>query len=153
VALSTTSAAPVRARTVRFAPWLPAALAWGALLGLALWAAAPVVYLLLRAAAHHESLSGGDSIFAADQLQYLAWIRSSGEHFLAGNGFDLRVGGNVFLHPMFAISGLLWRAGMNIALSYLLWLPVAVAVLYVGFRQFSFRLLATPMARAARADS
>jgi hypothetical protein len=128
---------------------LAGALAWGALVALALWAAAPVVYLLIRAAAHHESLSGGDSLFAGDQLQYLAWIRGTGGHVLAADGFALRLGGRVFLHPMFLISGLLWRAGMSIALSYLLWLPVAVGVLYLGFRQFTFRMLSSPLARAA----
>jgi hypothetical protein len=137
-----------RARTTRQIERLAGALGGGALLALVLWAAAPLVYLLLRAAAHHESLSGGDSLFGADQLQYLSWIRSSGEHVLASNGFALRLGGQVFLQPMFVISGLLWHAGMNIALSYLLWLPVAVAALYVGFRKFIFRMISSPLGRS-----
>jgi hypothetical protein len=149
VAASTTYATPARVRRFRGIDRLPAALAWAALAALGLWALAPIVYLLAKAAVHHESLSGGESLFAADQLQYLAWIRSSGEHVFAGNGFALRLGGDVFLHPMFAISALLWRAGLNIALSYLLWLPVAVGVLYVGFRQFVFRTIASPLARSA----
>lgn len=148
MAVSTTYGAPVQVGTASGAARMPRALAWGALVALGLWAVAPVVYLLLRAAAHHESFSGADSLFAADQLQYLAWIRSSGEHVLASNGFALRLGGNVYLQPMFLISGLLWRAGMNIALSYVLWLPVAVGVLYGGFRKFTFRFLVSPTARA-----
>jgi hypothetical protein len=124
-------------------------LAWGALVALALWAAVPLVYLLIRATIHHESLSGGDSVFAGDQLQYLAWIRGAGQHVAAANGFALRLGDRVFVHPMFLLSGLLWRTGVGIALSYLLWMPVAVAVLYVGFRQFTFRMLSSPMARSA----
>lgn len=128
---------------------LPQTLTWGAVVVLGLYALAPVVYLLAKAAAGHEALSGADSLFAADQLQYLAWIRGSGEHVLAGNGFDLRLGGRVYLQPMFLISGLLWRGGVNIALSYLLWLPVAVAVLCIGFRSFIYRFLDSPMARAA----
>lgn len=124
-------------------------LQWVTLGALALWAAAPIAYLLLRAWAHNESLSGGDSLFAADQLQYLAWIRSSGEHVLATNGFDLQAGGHVFLHPMFLLSGLLWRAGVGIALSCLLWMPVAVAVLFFGFRQYTRRMLHSPLAQVA----
>lgn len=139
---------PPRAPAIR-APRLSDFIAWGALPALALWAVAPIAYLALRAGAHHESLSGADSLFAADQLQYLAWIRSSGDHLLAANGFDLRAGGEVYLNPMFALSGLLWRAGIGIALSYLLWLPVAVGVLYVGFRQFIWHFVSGPTARAA----
>lgn len=149
MAVRTTYAAPAGSWITRRAGRVSETLAWGALFALALWALAPIVYLLAKAAGHHESLSGGDGLFAADQLQYLAWIRSSGEHILAGNGFALRLGGNVFLHPMFVLSGLLWRAGMNIALSYLLWLLVAVGVLYLGFQRFTFRMLSTPLSRAA----
>ncbi len=124
-------------------------LAWATLIALAAWAGAPIVYLLLRAAAHHETFSGGDSIFPGDQLQYLAWIRSSGEHGLAADDFDLRGGGHVLLHPMFFLSGLLWRAGMGIALSYLVWLPVAVGVLFVGFRRYTRRMLRPAFAQTA----
>lgn len=127
----------------------PEWIAWATLAALALWALAPIVYLLVKAAAGHESLSGGDSLFPADQLQYLSWIRSEGQHGLAADGFDLRAGNHVFLHPMFLISGLLWRAGVNIALTYLLWVPVAVAALFVGFRRYTQRLLQAPAAQAA----
>ena len=109
----------------------------------------PLVYLAIRALAEHETMSGGESLFVADQIQYLAWIRSEGEHVLAANELALRTGGHVFLHPMFVISGLLWRAGVNIAVSYLVWLPVAVGVLYIGFRRFVWRMIGTPLARAA----
>lgn len=148
LAVSTTHA-PSRFATVRSPRWLPEALCWGALAGLAGWALLPIVYLLLRATTQDETLSGGEGLFGADQLQYLAWIRSSGEHVAAGNGFDLTTGASVYVQPMFVISGLLWRAGSNIALSYLIWAPVAVAALYFGFRSFCVRMLATPMARAA----
>jgi len=124
-------------------------LSWLTLAALALWGAAPIVYLLVRAANLHESLTGGEGLFAADQLQYMAWIRSAGEHGLIADGFDLLSGGHVFLHPMFVLSGLLWRAGLPIALSFLLWLPVAVGVLFIGFRQYIRRLLPAPLPRAS----
>jgi hypothetical protein len=128
----------------RLAECLP----WAALAAAGLWGLAPVAYLGLKAVTAHESMTGAAGPFPADQLQYLAWIRSSGEHVLAANGFDLGTGGHVFLQPMFLISGLLWRLGMDIAVSYLLWLPVTVAVLYIGFRRFIWDTLSEPMARA-----
>lgn len=149
MAVTTSSESTAPPRVAGHRHLLPDALAWGALAALALWALAPVVYLVIRAGSGHETWSGADSLFAADQLQYLAWIRSSGEHLLAANGFALRVGGHVYLQPMFAISGLLWRFGMSIALSYLVWLPVAVAVLYTGFRRFIWYTLSGSAARAA----
>ena len=91
MAVRTSDAAPPRDRDTRGIDRMAGALAWGALIALAVWAAAPVIYLLIEASAHHESLSGGDSLFAADQLQYLAWTRGSGEHVLASNGFALRL--------------------------------------------------------------
>ncbi len=124
-------------------------LAWGTLVILCVWASLPILYLLLRARSHHESFSGAESVFPADDLQYFSWIRSSGEHILAADDFDLRTGGNVFLHPMFLLSGLLWRGGVGIALSYLVWLPVSVVILFVGFRQFIRRMLDPALARAA----
>jgi hypothetical protein len=38
--------------------------------------------------------------------------------------------------PVFAISGLRWPAGMNIALTYSLWLLVTVTALYARLRRF-----------------
>ncbi len=68
---------------------------------------------------------------------------------LAANDFSLGSGGHVFLHPMFLISGLLWRAGVGIAISYLVWLPVAVAVLFIGFRQYTRRMLRPGLGQTA----
>ncbi len=125
----------------------PAALA--TLVALLAWGLAPVVYLVVESAASERSLSGADGPFAADQLQYFAWIRSAGEHVLATNGFDLRAGGHVYLHPMWLLSGLAWRAGAGIALSYLLWLPVAAGLLLAGFSAYVRRLVAPGRARVA----
>ena len=34
---------------------------------------------------------------------------------------------------MFVMSGLLWRLGLSIQLSYMLWIPVGLIVLFAGF--------------------
>ena len=74
-------------------------------------------------------LSGADGVFAVDQLQYLAWIRDAGENVLIGNFFG--PGDHVFLHPGFLLSGLLHEVtGISIPLSYLLWKPVAVVLMF-----------------------
>jgi hypothetical protein len=122
---------------------------WLTLVALGLWALGPVAYLLEQAVAHRERFSGADSLFAGDQLQYLSWIRSSGEHGLAADDFALRIGGHVYLQPMFLMSGLLWRAGFGIALSYLIWLPAAVGLLFMGFYRYIRRTLERPGARIA----
>lgn len=116
---------------------------------LTVWATLPVAFLLLEAGAAHETFVGAQSIFPADQLQYFAWIRSSGAHVLASNAFDLRAGGNVFLHPMFLLSGLLWRAGISAPVAYLLWGPVAIGVLFTGFALYAARTIRPGPGRAA----
>jgi hypothetical protein len=96
-------------------------------------------------------ISGAYGLFPGDQLQYLAWIRSAGGHVLAADDYALRRGGHVFLHPMFLLSGLLWRAGTNIAASYLVWLPIAAASLFVSFRGYARAMLGSPSAGMAAA--
>lgn len=125
----------------------PAELEWLLLLALLAYGLAPIVYLLLRAASRGQIITGADSVFAGDQLQYMAWIRSAGEHVLAADDYDLRLGAHDFLHPMFALSGLLWRAGVGMALSFLVWLPVAVCTLFFGFRQYTRRLVGSGRAQ------
>src|SRR5439155_73212 len=51
---------------------------------------------------------------------------------LASDLFTFHGGGHVLLHPMFALSGLLVRLGVPIQAAYLVWLPVATAILVVG---------------------
>lgn len=84
---------------------------------------------------------GADGPFAADQLQYMSWIRESGEHFIVRNLFAGADAGIGYVHPMFAISGLLWRLGLPMTYAFLLWKPVALAVLIVGSWQVIRRSL------------
>ena len=116
---------------------------------LAVWGVAPLVLMLRHAAATGDTFTGSDGPFAADQLQYLSWIREAGQHVLAGNAFDLRPSEEVFLHPMFLLSGVAWKLGLGLQASYLAWMPVAIAVLFAGFASFVRRTVAGRGARAA----
>jgi hypothetical protein len=89
-------------------------------------------------------ITGADGPFPADQLSYLAWIRDASHHVLAGNLYDLVRGRGVFLHPMFSLSALALRWGASIQASYLLWAPVAVAVVAVGIDVYVRRFLDRP---------
>jgi hypothetical protein len=89
-----------------------------------------------------RALTGADGLLASDQLQYFTWIRQAGEHWLIGNEYDMAPDQRVFLHPGFLLSGLVHElTGLNIGLSYLLWKPVAVALLFWGVLRYTRRLL------------
>jgi SAM-dependent methyltransferase len=122
--------------------WLEA---W-AITGLVAAAASPFVPLLrLRL-----PLSGAVSIYAEDQLQYFAWIREATTHILAGDRFDLAPGIRSFLHPVFALSGILHAtSGLPIPLCYFLWEPVAIGLLAFAFSRYVRRLLPSKEQQAA----
>jgi hypothetical protein len=104
----------------------------------------PLALAFRLATARHGVASGADGPFVADQFQYFAWIRDSGNHVLVGNRYDLVPERFVFLHPMFVVSGWLWKAGVDIRLAYLLWKPVAVVMLLVAAFVYCRRLLQQP---------
>ena len=110
------------------------------------WAVAPIVLAVRMTGGE---LTGGVGHFPADQLQYMAWVREAGEHFLASNLFQLERSERIFLHPMFVVSGALWRAGMPIQMAFLLWLPVAVAALVASAWSYVGRLVEGSAARLA----
>jgi hypothetical protein len=95
-----------------------------------------------------RALTGADGLLASDQLQYFNWIRQAGEHGLIGNEYDLAPDQRVFLHPGFLLSGVAssWL-GLTVPLSYLLWKPVAVALLFWGALRYVRRLLPAGGAR------
>lgn len=103
-----------------------------ALATLSLLSVAVLAALLVRVWAKGGLVTGSDGMLVADQLQYLDWLRQAGEHVTAGNQFDMLPGPRRFLHPGVLISGLLHRAGLGLAASYLVWKPVAVAALFAG---------------------
>jgi hypothetical protein len=124
-------------------------LAEGAILvALTLVSIAPLVAMLRHAATHDLVFQGADGPFAADQFQYMTWIRQLGDGMLASNRLDTAASDHVFFHPMFALSGLAWAAGAGMALAYLLWKPVAILGLFLGFRAYVRRFVAGGAERA-----
>jgi hypothetical protein len=110
---------------------------------------APLVAMLLHASGADLAFAGADGPFAADQFQYFSWIREYAGGVLAANDLDLAASERVFLHPMFLLSGIGVRLGLSVELSYLLWKPVAVAVLFLGARAYVRRFVEPPVARVA----
>ena len=103
------------------------------------------VTVLAALATRPLEMSGADSNLAADQLQYFAWIRAAGEEIVSRNMFEIDPASEgYFLHPGYLITGLLYRLGVDIPVAYtLLWKPVAVVVVFFGFRAYIRRLLPT----------
>ena len=123
--------------------------AWTLLVALALWAAGPLVVVLVRLVAYGDVPTGADGPLTGDQLQYLAWVRDAGSHGLASNLFELRPSAHVFAHPIFTLSGVLRWLGVPVAVAYWVWKPLAVGVLFAGAAALAARLL--PGERRAQA--
>ena len=76
-----------------------------------------------------------------DHFGYLAWIRESSEHVLMANRFDTDDDPAVYLQPQWAIGGLVtWLTG-SLQLGFLIFKPVALAALFLGFWAFVRRTL------------
>ncbi len=105
---------------------------WGSLIALAGLPAGALAWLALKGAHDGRSFTGADAGVVVDFMQYVSWIRQAADHALAGNLFGLAPPRHVFLHPGLFLSGLLTRAGLDPVVSYLLWTPVAVLVVWVG---------------------
>jgi hypothetical protein len=98
---------------------------------LSMWVLAIDVWRLL---AKGGVWTGTDGVYIVDQLQYLAWIKSTATHGLVANLFVLRDTPADYFQPAVSISAGLVRLGVPIWLSLLLWKPVAVAAIFFGFR-------------------
>ncbi len=120
-------------------------------LGLLVAFAAMSVSILAALAVRPLAMTGAESGVVADQLQYFAWIRVAGDHFVIRNVWDIDPDGtSYFVHPGFVISGLFHRAGLSIPAAYLLpWKPVAVIAVFLGFRAYVHRLVQGRGARLA----
>lgn len=90
-----------------------------------------------------DGIWAGDGRTSQDLWQYMSWARESGDHFLIANRFDLAPYDPVFLHPVFLLSGVLWKLGLPIQLAYLVWKPVAIAALVLACVRFARRHLPT----------
>ena len=128
------------------------------LASLAAWAAFPLVLLLVHAGQIHARFTGADGligargVLGADQLQYLAWARDASAHGgLASDLFSFSQGGNVYLQPMFAITGWLYRLGLSLPLAYLLWKPVGILALGLAAVVWARRFFGDQLAARAAA--
>jgi hypothetical protein len=119
------------------------------LAALAAWALVPLVVALVDVWRHGGAISGGESFGVADHYEYMAWIREAGEHVLISNRFDVVGDDPVFLQPMWLLSGLGWRAGLPIQAAFLLWKPVAVGLLFWGYRAYVRRMVTDSGPRVA----
>lgn len=126
------------------------------LVGLAAWALFPLVLLLIHAGQIHarftgaDGLIGADGVLGADQLQYLAWARDASAHGgLASDLFSFSQGGHVYLQPMFAITGGLYRLGLSLPLAYLLWKPVGILALGLAAVAWARRFFGDQLAARA----
>jgi hypothetical protein len=89
-----------------------------------------------------RALTGADGVLAADQLQYFSWIRDASENVLIGNKFDFLPDKHTFLHPGFLISGGVHAiTGISVPLSFQLWKPVAVVLMFFSALAYVRRLV------------
>jgi hypothetical protein len=128
------------------------------LAGLTAWALFPLVLLLVHAGQLHarftgaDGLIGADGVLGADQLQYLAWARDASAHGgLASDLFNFSQGGHVYLQPLFAITGALYRLGLSLPLAYLLWKPVGILALGLAAVAWGRRFFGDQLASRAAA--
>ena len=100
---------------------------------LAVWALAPITLQIINVVRHGGVLTGAYGYDPYDQLAYLAWIRDSAGHWLASDLWSVAPTAHDYLQPMYFVSGLLVRIGVGVRLAYLLWIPVGVVLLFLGF--------------------
>lgn len=84
--------------------------------------------------AHDLVWTHTDGFFVVDQLQYLAWVQSSAQHFLVSDLYVLRSTPADYFQPAIILSGLLVRLGVAAWLALMLWKPVAVVGLFMAVR-------------------
>jgi hypothetical protein len=97
--------------------------------------------LLSEVRSHGGVLSGSDGALpGADQLLYLGWARESGESVLVADPFDLR-GPNNVLAPLYLLSGLAAKTGLDLRAAVWLWKPVAAVLLVTAFAAYAREFL------------
>ena len=107
------------------------------------WSLIPLTILLVQVIRDGGVLSGSDGILAgSDQQLYFTWIRESGSDLLISNEYRLGHSDGVFLHPVYALSGLLWRLGVGLELALWVWKPIAAGALGAGAWLLTGRFLA-----------
>ncbi|HEV7459489.1 MAG TPA: hypothetical protein VGN78_03040 [Solirubrobacteraceae bacterium] len=85
-----------------------------------------------------------------DQTHYFSWVQDASQHLLVSNRYDLPTSPHDLLHPVLATSGLIHRAtSLGVVESYVLWLPVAWALVIFAVWRYAGRFLGTGWARTA----
>ena len=142
-------AAPTAARPIRRLRERVLALDTRVVVGLLLlaWAALPILAILGKTLIGDETPTGAYGLVPEDHMQYFAWVREAGDHGLIGNLFGVEDSERVFFHPVYAISGVLWKAGLPLQALPIIWLPVAVTALTLGVVAYAKRFFATGGAR------
>jgi hypothetical protein len=96
----------------------------------------------VNAAIHNRVFIGADGQWANDQLQYLAWATDAGHHGLIANLYAFDLGGRVFLHPLWLLTGLLHvHIGVSYTLLMAVWKLVAVLALFAVVRAYAHSIL------------
>jgi hypothetical protein len=83
-----------------------------------------------------------------DQLQYFAWTREIGDHFLASNLFRIGPSRHVFTDPFFVVTGGLHFLGLSVPLAFWLLAPAAVLAIWLGPFRWAVARLGSPSAAA-----
>jgi hypothetical protein len=116
------------------------------MLALSLWV---VGSDLVQASVHHLVWTHTDGYYPADQLQYLAWIRSASQHGLVSDLFVLRHTPADYAQPAIMLSALLVRLGVAPWLALMLWKPVAVVAIFLAVRALAHHCFTTTFDRRA----
>lgn len=105
----------------------------------AVWAVAllPLAFLV-PALLDGYVLTGSTGLFPLDQLQYMALSREAGHLHHVLDHF-----------PLFFVTGLLTRVGVDVRVGFLLWVPVSAVALVVGFDRYVRALVPAGVARVA----
>ncbi|MGI9021603.1 MAG: hypothetical protein ACR2G3_12960 [Solirubrobacterales bacterium] len=106
---------------------------------LAIWWLVPFAVLFPD---HDGTFTGSIGLQADDHMQYLAFIRDAGENVLISNRFDVVADPHLFLHPLFALSGLIWKLGASLQVALIAWQPVAAVALVAAFAAYVRRFFA-----------
>ncbi len=77
-------------------------------------------------------VTGTDGFLVVDALQYLNWLRQSGEHFAAANLYDFAPLKYTFVHPGLIAAGLVNRLGASPVVAYALVKPFGIFALFAG---------------------
>ena len=110
--------------------------------------------LVLRTLIKGGHVTGSDGYLVVDALQYLNWLRQSGDHLAAANLYDFAPLRYTFVHPGLIAAGLLHRLGFGLVTSYALVKPFAVASMFFGAAALVHRHLSgTADRRAALATA